>query len=413
MPDDVIEDATVTIGDETKDVTLTDGKGSAEFAGLTGGIHNIIVEYSGDNNYNNATVSTTVKVTRVTPNIKVTADNIVYGEDLVVNVELSGDVSRRAIVTIGNESKFVSLTDGIGSVKFFGLDAGTYTVTATYNGDVNYDTNAVANTTVKVNRATPAIDIFAKNIKTGEDLIVNVEVSDSIARRVIVTIGNESKFVSLTDGFGSVKFSGLNAGTYTVTAAYNGDVNYGKASANTVVTVSKSPVAIQATAKEVAYGEDVVVDIQLPYDVSRRVNVTLGNESKLVSLTNGSASVKFSGLAIGTYTATVSYNGDEKYLKSSVDVAAKVVKATPEIQVTANDISVGEALIIEVKLPADISRRAIVELNGENKLVSLKEGVGNVVFTDLEAGSYTVNVSYNGDSIYNSSSTSTKIEVKS
>ena len=412
LPADILA-VNVTVGDETKEVTLTDGKGSVEFAGLGAGEYTVVASYAGDENYNNASASADVKVSRATPTIKVTAEDIVYGDDLVVNVELSADATRRAIVTIGNESKLVILVNGTGSVKFSGLAAGTYDVTATYNGDSNYDRKASANTTVKVTRATPNIKVTAKNIKAGEDLVVNVKVSDSITRRVIVTIGNESKLVHIENGTGSVKFSGLTKGTYTVTATYNGDANYDRnAFANTTVTVYKGPANIIATAEPVSFGEDVVIDIQLPSDISRRVNVTLGNETKLVSLANGTASVKFSGLAVGTYNAVVSYNGDENYAKSSVNVTAKVVKATPDIQITTGDITVGEPLTVDVQLPADVSRRATVTVGNESKAVILKEGIGSVKFTGLEAGTYDVVVSYNGDSNYKASSNSTAVEVK-
>ena len=96
----------------------------------------------GDDNYIESSASVVAKVKRATPEILVSADDITYGEDLIVNVTLSSDVSRRAIVTIGNETKLVSLKDGIGSVKFTGLDVGTYDVVVSYAGDVNYGTNS-------------------------------------------------------------------------------------------------------------------------------------------------------------------------------------------------------------------------------------------------------------------------------
>lgn len=155
-----------------------------------------------------------------------------------------------------------------------------------------------------------------------------------------------------------------------------------------------------------------MVNLQLPSDVSRRVSVTIGNETKLVSLKNGAGSVKFSNLAVGTYTVTASYGGDSIYLKSSVNATVKVIKATPEIQVTADDITVGEALTVNVQLPSDVTKRATVTIDGESKLVSLRNGSGSIKFTGLDVGTHDVVVSYAGDAKYKKASTTTIIEVK-
>ena len=117
-------------------------------------------------------------------------------------------------------------------------------------------------------------------------------------------------------------------------------------------------------------------------------------------------------MSVGTHDITVTYNGDSNYVKTTVNSTVKVVRATPEIQVTANNITVGEALTVDVQLPADVSRRAIVTIDGnESKFVSLKEGIGSVKFTGLEVGTHEIVVSYDGDTNYAKSSTTTTIEV--
>lgn len=89
-----------------------------------------------------------------------------------------------------------------------------------------------------------------------------------------------------------------------------------------------------------------------------------------------------------------------------------VTKAVPEIEIIADDINVGETLNVGVKLPKDVSRRAIVTVGGHSKTVTLKNGEANVKFTNLAAGSHEVKVKYAGDSNYKASENSTVINVR-
>ena len=410
MPSDVSRRPSVTVEGESKYVTLKNGTGSVKFSGLGVGTHIIEVSYGGDNNYQKAYLNATVKVKKATPQIKVTANAIAYGEDLTVEVQMPSDVTRRANVVIdGNITKAVSLKDGAGSVKFSGLGVGTHSIEVSYNGDDNY-LKASANKTVKVNRGTPEIKITGSS--NNDELTVTVQMPSDVSRRVSVTLGETTKTVSLNDGVASVKFTGLAPGSYNVQASYAGDNNYLKTSVNKTVKVSRYAPEIKVTAKSVRYGDDLTVEVQMPADVTRRVTLTIANQTKTVSLNDGKATVKFSGLAVGSYNLEVSYGGDANYLKASLNKTVKISKAVPDIQITANDIKVGQTLNVAVQLPSDVTRRATVSVEDQTKTVTLKDGAANVKFTGLEAGSHVVKVSYGGDSNYKASENSKTINVK-
>ena len=410
LPADVSKRPIVTVENESKFVTIKNGIGSVKFTDLTAGTHQISVTYDGDDNYLKTSVNLEVNVNKATPEISISAKSIKYGENLIVDVTLPDDVSRRAIVTIDNTSKAVSLKNGTGSVKFTDLTAGTHEISATYDGDNNY-AKASAVSKVKVAKATPDIKVSAKSIKYGENLIVDVTLPDDVSRRAIVTIDNTSKAVSLKNGVGSVKFTDLGVGTHEINVAYDGDRNYAKYSFNTTVKVNRGLADINVVANSVSYGEDAIVIIQLPDDVTRRAVVTIGNESKTVTLTKGLGMVKFAGLKVGTHEITVSYDGDSNYVKSSVNATVKVNKATPDIQITANDITEGEKLTVEVKLPADVSKRATVTIDDVTKYVTVKDGAGSVKFDSLSKGTHEILVSYAGDANYKKTSNTTMVTV--
>ena len=344
--------------------------------------------------------------------INITAENIDYGDKLTVNVQMPFDISYRVNVTVDNQSKLVSLKNGTGSVKFSGVSAGTHTIYATYKGDSVYS-KSTANASVKVNKIKPQIKVTAKAISYGESLSVEVTLPSDVSRRASVTVGNESKYVSLKNGAGSVKFTGLGIGTYNIEVSYSGDDNYLKSFTNTTVKVNRATPKITIKAGSINYNEDLVVEIKLPSDVTRRVNVIVdGNVTKTMSLKDGAATVSFSGLKVGLHSIEVTYAGDANYLKSSSNKTVRVNKIVPEISISAKDIKVGQTLEVKISAPSDVTRRVKVNVDGQSKLVSVKNASASAKFTGLSEGLKKITVSYDGDSNYKASENSTTITVK-
>ena len=410
LPSDVTRRAVVEIDGISKFVTLKDGKGSVKFSGVSVGNQTVIVSYNGDVNYGKASVSSSIVVSPAVADIKISAKSIVWGNNLTVGVVLPDDVVGGVNVSVGDETKFVSLTDGVGSVEFSGLAVGTYEVSVVFLGDDNY-LESSASINAKVDRANPEIKVTANDIVYGDVLVVDVELPSDITRRAVVSVDGESKYITLKNGKGQLKFNGLRIGNHSIVVSYNGDVNYAKASVSSSIVVSPGAVAIGVSASPVTYGDNVTVGVVLPSDVVGGVNVSVGDETKFVSLTDGVGSVEFSGLAVGTYEVSVVFLGDDNYLESSASINVKVDRATPEIQVTANDISYGEALVVDVQLPSDVTRRAIITIDGKSKFISLKEGKGSIKLTGLEVGTHEIQVSYAGDSNYKSSSMTAVVEI--
>lgn len=410
-PSDVTRRPGVSVDGNVKYVSVKSGSGTVKFTDLSVGTHDIVVSYGGDGNYAKASNSSTFEVNKGNANIKLTANAVNFGEDLTVNVEMPSDVNGDVEVAVGKIIQIVSLNNGVGTAAFSGLAIGSYAVKADYAGDNNY-LKSSAKLTAKVNKAILDLELTAEAISAGENLVVKIQAPSDIKYRVNVTVGGMSKLVSLKNGVGTATFSGLTFGNYVITASYGGDSKYLKSSAKTTVKVNRGAADIKITADTVGYGDDVVITVQMPSDVTRRVNVTVGGVSKLVSLKNGVGSVSFSGFAIGTYDVSVSYGGDAKYLKSSASTVVKVDRATPEIQVTANDITYGETALVYLSLPSEVSRRAVVEIGDDSKAVSLTKGSGVAKFTGLTVGTHKVKVSYNGDALYKAFSTETTITVK-
>ena len=407
----------VTIDDEKyiSNVTITNGEINVALENSS--INNHMAEitfYS--NNYVQTDIITQFNVLPRGNLTNLSSEGLVmtYGDGSSWNVTLSdvsGNVIVGAVVKFGIEGVFYDVvTDGNGVASLpIDLSPGTYEVNASFSDDI-YD-DAFIREIVTVVRAVPTINITADNINYGDVLVVNVNLSEGVSRRAIVDVDGMSKLVTLKNGKGSVKFSDIHVGNQTVVVSYNGDVNYGKASVNTSVVVSRVAADIKVFASPVSYGDVLVVDVVLPEDVDGGVNVSVGDETRFISLTGGFGSVEFSDLSVGTYEVNVAYEGDENYLESFAAINAKINRAIPEIFVSVDDIECGETLTVNLQLPSDVTRRVAVTIGSDTKLVSLKEGIGSVKFMGLGVGNHEIDVVYNGDVNYMKSSVSVVAKV--
>ena len=318
---DIDDTYVVTIGDKTVDVVVKDGEGIATIALPVGEGYTATTSWENENYTANIT-DAVFNVVKGEPSIVVTAETIKYGDDLVVIVTSSDDFAYCVNVTVGDQSQLLRLIDGKGTLKFSGLVVWTYTVVALYKGDAKYVAGS-ANTTVEVKKAVPKdLIIVTQDISYGEDLIVNVILSDPIAYRINVTVGDQSQLLRLKDGKGTLKFSGLAVGTYAVAALYKGDAKYSAVSADTFVEVKKANPNMTVSAK--TSGKYVVVDVSSDDEVANLINVTVGNQFKLVSLSEGQGTVNFTDFEAGTYTVTATYKGDNNYSAVSVDTTVEV-----------------------------------------------------------------------------------------
>ena len=104
---------------------------------------------------------------KVAPEMTLTAEPVIYGEDAVITAALPANATGSVTFTLtgsSNNYSFTndSITDGVAQITQK-LNADSYTVTATYSGDGQYLTTT-ATATLTVNPATPEITITAKSL---------------------------------------------------------------------------------------------------------------------------------------------------------------------------------------------------------------------------------------------------------
>ena len=403
VPSDATGDVIITVNGENYTVAIVDGKAVQTISGLKEGVYDVSVRYAGDNNYNNASNSAKFTVSEVNPVMDVTADDIVFGDDLTIDVVLPADATGDLIITVDGENYTVTLVDGKATKTIPGLNAGNHEIIVKYPGDNKYAPVEIAKT-VNVAKANPVLDVVIvdvdyNNVFTIEATLTGVN-SAKLSGDVIVTVNGKNYTVRVVDGKGTLSGIKLPAGTYDFSAKFNGNNNYNPATDSGNFKVNKIASTVDISVDDIKVGEDVVINVDLPYDSTGNVIVTVDGKDYTLAVVNGKANITISGLKEGNYTVDVKYLGDNNY--NGITGADKFVvsKVNPVMDVIISDIVFGDDAVVNVNLPADINGTVIISVDDVEKTVVIINGKINEIISGLNAGTHTITVKYGGNDKY-------------
>ena len=164
------------------------------------------------------------------------------------------------------------------------------------------------------------------------------------------------------------------------------------------------------------------------------MTVTVDGKTYTQAVTNGKATVNIPKLNDGNHNITVAYSGDGKYepiTKTSVinvnntaggnstgiDNSTNstggnttVVKENPVSVVSAEDVSVGESVVVNVRTSVETGKISVNVNNADYELV-ISNGKSSVSIPDLAVGIYDVIAEFAGDDKFNDATNSTKFRV--
>ncbi|WP_299523597.1 Ig-like domain-containing protein [uncultured Methanobrevibacter sp.] len=173
--------------------------------------------------------------------IIINVDNITTGDIIVqVNEDATG------VINVNVDGKVFSapIDKGVATFNVDNLDEGSYDVLATYDGDENYLSSTNTSTfevrkNPEVEKYATHISVSAKDIKEGENAIVNVMLPSDATGTVTVSVHDKSYTNQLIDGKTSVSIPGLTKGSYLVNVNYSGDNKYLPNSTHVYLDVDK------------------------------------------------------------------------------------------------------------------------------------------------------------------------------
>ena len=298
-----------------------------------------------------------------------------------------------------------TISGKVATVTTASLPAGSDPITATYNGNTNYN-SATASLTQTVNKATPTVTVTTSGPSSyGTPVKIIATVPSDATGTIIITSGGVTLGSgSVTAGSVSVTTTLLPVGTDTITASYGGDSNYNSATGSTTEAVSKaSPVlTLTSSINPSVVNQSVIFTATLPATASGSVTfksgaTTLGTASTV----NGIAAVTTSTLPIGSDPITAAYTGDTNDNAATGSLTQTVSKATPTVSVTTSGPSTyGGTVTITTSVPPGTTGTVTVTSGGTTLGTGSINPGGTVTITTttLPVGTDPITASYGGDS---------------
>ncbi|WP_407415803.1 Ig-like domain repeat protein, partial [Methanobrevibacter sp.] len=398
LPEDATGNVTVTIDGKDQTVPIEDGKAVVDISDLEPGNHTIEVNYPGDDNYKPTSNSTIIDVPKISDYpINITEED----GKLVVNVP--EDATGNVTVTIDGKDYTAPIEDGKAVLDISDVEPGKHGVEVTYPGDDKY-APASNSTIIDVPKISDyPFDVVAEDIKAGEKTNITINLPEDVNGPVLVDIDGIGYYANVTDGVAHVELPlDLKPGTYDVVVTFPGNDKYEGKSVSDSFTIdpNETPMDVKV--------EDGKVIVELPEDATGNVTVTIDGKDYTAPIEDGKAVMDLpSDLEPGNHIIDVNYPGDDKYDPASNSTTVDVPKIDDyPINVTNTD----DELVIDV--PDDATGDVIVNIDGKEYTVPIKDGKAVLDISDLPAGEHDVKVTYPGNDKYAPKTVNTTVDKK-
>jgi uncharacterized protein (TIGR03437 family) len=240
---------------------VSGGQATFTASGLTGGVHSIVAQYSGDTNYSGAqaTYPQTV-LAPVTVTLSASSVAPVFGQTVVLTASVTGNApagfaaptgqvtfedAANALFQSNTTLGAATLSSGTATFSASHLSVGTHTLIAFYGGDATWPSNS-QRLTLTVSPA-PTTTTVSLSVNSSGQVVLTARVTSTAGAptgSVQFTDTSDNLMVanaSLSGGSAAVTTTAL-AGSRPIDAVYSGDVNF-QASVSAPI-----PVALNAAA---------------------------------------------------------------------------------------------------------------------------------------------------------------------
>jgi len=424
---------TFTVGGLTQTVAL-DATGTAALttSSIDVGSGTITATYNSDPNFSSSvgTTSYTVNKADTTTSVTIAPNPSVYGETVTIsatvaaNAPSSGTPTGTVTFTIGGLPQTVTLdATGTAAITTSSINAGSGTITATYNSDSNFN-SSVGTTTYTVNQGStttavtisPDPSVYGEAVTIAATVTVNAPSSGTPTGSVIFTIGGITQTVTLdASGIAALTTSSIAVGSGTITATYTGNTNLSGSAGTTSYTVNQASTTTSVTIAPdpSVYGQPVTIAATVaavaPGSGTPTGSVTfdIGGMTQTVTLdATGTAAITTSSINAGSGTITATYNADTNFSSSVGTTSYTVNPASTTTSVTATpDPSVyGETVTIAATVTANApssgtpTGSVTFTINGLPQTATLDaSGTAAITTSSINVGSGMITAAYSGD----------------
>ena len=338
---------------------------------LPEGTYQVTLINYGDNIHKESSDSTIFNIVDLYNDVLVSVDDVVFGEDVVINV--FADVDGVLSVDVNGTVLSVDVSGGNGSVSL-SLPVGAYYANATFDND-DYS-SVITNATFNVTPASNNVIVSVDDVVFGEDVVINVFADvDGIYS---VDVNGTVLSVDVSGGKGSVSLS-LPVGAYYANATFDNG-NYSSAITNATFNVIKCGTVLVANNTTVGHGSGQLSAILAAGDTpleGKTIKVNVGTiDVAPVTGADGLVLIDLSSLVVGNYTAYIVFDGDDEYDGASIEVTVSVVnnkRAAKDLQDLIDNAEVGSVIDLgnyEYENVSNVNITKSIILKGDDTIIT-------------------------------------------
>ena len=391
--------------------------------------YTVTVFYSGDNQFSRAskTADEKLKINQKNPNMTVTSYEIYINDTngVMFSIKLDKDATGKIILT-GDIGREINLTEGsikdgkrIIEIKNNGFDLGKYNVIFSYPGDEiywEYETTALSEIKVIETKIIPQKEEIVLMI--GDKSKINYTINPSNAVGDVTFTSNDTNVVKVN---GSGDIEAIDKGQATITIKFSGSKDYAPSNATVNITIGREMTKLTAENITARYNAEGYLKVALKDSKNKSISgakliIDLINKTNYTTDSNGEIKVPTKSLAAGNYTASIEFEGNDKYLPANTTAGVTIKKDNPRL--TSNNITnkyhTEDYLIVSLKDSASgpISGAELtVYLNGSETYNTDENGQIKIPTKDLLPNVYVANISFAGNENYTEANASASINI--
>ena len=386
-------------------VAITGGTATFNSAALTVGTHGVTAVYNGDVNYaasSSPTITQTVNKAATSVVLTASPNPAMEGQPVTFTVAVTPSAATGLVQIFEGTGILGTLTLSGGAASLtlspqdHAFSVGTHSLTVNYNGDATYatSTSAPLSLTIRKRTATSMTLTSSPNPSaSGQAVTFTAKLSPGAATGSVLFVDGTTVIgtTAITGGTATFTTSALTSDSHGVTAVYNGDVNYAASSSLTITQRVKFSTVTSLTANNttVVSGQTVQFTAAVsPAAATGSIQFRDGSSALgTVTLTNGSAVLAISNLAVGSHSITAIYAGDSNDVGGTSPALTVTVNAPPPAPPSA--LSATAASSSQINLNWTASPTSGVTYNVyASQTAGFTPSAANRVATGLTATSY-------------------------
>ena len=400
---------------------------SVDFGVLSTESYDVVANFTAGSNYIDSSDSAIIKVLAKIDekDIDISVPEIKPNQENNIVINLPADATGTVTLIIGNNSYKFDVKNGVANVNVPKLDEGNYDYVINYSGDNKYSSFENSGH-IDVEKSTPEIVVPPLD-KPSSDGSVAINLPSDARGSVTLVIGGKAYSFPVVNGVANVYMPDLNNGDYNYTITYSGDDKYSAFTNTGSVNINKIiSTSIDASAVTTVYNGNKYLVVSLKDSQGNAVSgaqLTVVLNDKIYTPTtdaDGHVKISVNSLAPKTYIATITFDGNTKYDKSTANVNVIVKKATVKLTAKAKTLKrTDKTKKYSITLKTNQNKvmkntKLTLKVNGKTYSATTNaKGQATFKITKLtKKGKFTAVVKFAGNKYYNAKTVKPKITVK-